>query len=206
MKVILVNGSPHKNGCTYTALSEIAETLTKEGIESEIFWIGNKPLSGCIACKGCFSSGKCVINDSVNEFIEKSKDADGFIFGSPVHYAGASGAITSFMDRVFYHKSNAYQGKPAAAIASCRRGGASATFDQLNKYFTICSMPVVSSQYWNMVHGNTPEEVKQDLEGLQTMRTLARNMAWMLKCIDAGKKSGITFPEHEEKIATNFIR
>ena len=146
------------------------------------------------------------VQSFVNEFIEKSKDADGFIFGSPVHYAGASGAITSFMDRVFYHKSNAYQGKPAAAIASCRRGGASATFDQLNKYFTICSMPVVSSQYWNMVHGNTPEEVKQDLEGLQTMRTLARNMAWMLKCIDAGKKSGVTFPEHEEKIATNFIR
>ena len=206
MKVILVNGSPHKDGCTYTALSEIAETLNKEGIESEIFWIGNRPISGCIACKGCLSTGKCIIDDCVNEFIEKAKEADGFIFGSPVHYAGASGAITSFMDRVFYHKSNNYQGKPAAAIASCRRGGASATFDQLNKYFTICSMPVVSSQYWNMVHGNKPEEVKQDLEGLQTMRTLARNMAWMLKCIEAGKKAGIVFPEHEEKVATNFIR
>ncbi len=206
MKVILANGSPHKNGCTYTALSEIAATLEKEGIESEIFWIGNKPLSGCIACKGCFKTGKCVINDTVNEFIDKAKDADGFVFGSPVHYAGASGAITSFMDRVFYHKSGQYQGKPAAAIASCRRGGASATFDQLNKYFTICSMPVVSSQYWNMVHGNTPDEVKQDLEGLQTMRTLGRNMAWLLKCIEAGKNAGIEFPQGEAKIATNFIR
>lgn len=206
MKVILVNGSPHKNGCTYTALSEIAETLQAEGVETEIFWVGNKPISCCIACKGCVKTGKCVIDDTVNEFIEKAKTADGFIFGSPVHYAGASGAITSFMDRVFYHKADMYQGKPAAAIASCRRGGASATFDQLNKYFTICSMPVVSSQYWNMVHGNNPEEVKQDLEGLQTMRTLGRNMSWMLKCIDAGKKAGIDFPKHEDKVATNFIR
>ena len=206
MKVILANGSPHKNGCTYTALTEIAGVLHKEGIETEIFWVGNKPISGCIACKGCFKTGKCVIDDTVNTFIEKAKEADGFIFGSPVHYAGASGAITSFMDRAFYHKAGVYQGKPAAAIASCRRGGASATFDQLNKYFTICSMPVVSSQYWNMVHGNTPDEVKQDLEGLQTMRTLGRNMAWMLKCIDAGKKAGVDFPKHEEKVATNFIR
>jgi multimeric flavodoxin WrbA len=138
--------------------------------------------------------------------LEKAKEADGFIFGSPVHYAGASGALTSFMDRVFYHKSGGFSGKPAAAIASCRRGGASATFDKLNKYFTICSMPVVSSQYWNMVHGNTPDEVKKDLEGLQTMRTLGRNMAWLLKCIDAGKKAGIDLPIPEEKIATNFIR
>lgn len=206
MKVLLVNGSPHQHGCTYTALSEIEHTLQKEAIETEIFWVGKKPISGCIACKGCGKTGKCVIDDTVNEFLEKSKEADGFIFGSPVHYAGASGMLTSFMDRAFYHKSGLYQGKPAAAICSCRRGGASATFDQLNKYFTICSMPVVSSQYWNMVHGNTPEEVKQDLEGLQTMRTLGRNMAWMLKCIEAGKQNGILFPEHEEKIATNFIR
>lgn len=205
MKVILVNGSPHQHGCTYTALSEIATTLQKEQIETEIFWVGNKPISGCIACKGCFKTGKCVINDTVNLFLEKAERADGFIFGSPVHYAGASGMLTSFMDRAFYHKAGLFQGKPAAAIASCRRGGASATFDQLNKYFTICSMPVVSSQYWNMVHGNTPDEVRQDLEGLQTMRTLGQNMAWLLGCIDAGKKAGITFPEHEEKVATNFI-
>lgn len=206
MKVILVNGSPHQYGCTYTALSEIADTLQKEQIETEIFWVGSKPISGCIACKGCFKTGKCVIDDTVNTFLEKAASADGFIFGSPVHYAGASGMLTSFMDRAFYHKASLYQGKPAAAIASCRRGGASATFDQLNKYFTICSMPVVSSQYWNMVHGNTPDEVRKDLEGLQTMRTLGRNMSWMLRCIEAGKKAGIEFPVHEEKIATNFIR
>lgn len=206
MKVILVNGSPHQYGCTYTALSEIADTLQKEQIETEIFWVGAKPISGCIACKGCFKTGKCVIDDTVNTFLEKAASADGFIFGSPVHYAGASGMLTSFMDRAFYHKAGLYQGKPAAAIASCRRGGASATFDQLNKYFTICSMPVVSSQYWNMVHGNTPDEVRKDLEGLQTMRTLGRNMSWMLRCIEAGKKAGIEFPVHEEKIATNFIR
>lgn len=206
MKVILVNGSPHQHGCTYTALSEIANVLQAESIETEIFWVGTKPISGCLGCKGCAKAGKCVINDVVNEFVDKAKDADGFIFGSPVHYAGASGMLTSFMDRAFYHKANTYQGKPAAAIASCRRGGASATFDQLNKYFTISSMPVVSSQYWNMVHGNTPDEVKQDLEGLQTMRTLGRNMAWMMKCIEAGKQTGIDFPKHEEKVATNFIR
>ena len=206
MKVILVNGSPHKNGCTYTALSEIEGVLQSEGIETEIFWVGNKPLSGCLGCKACVSTGKCFMDDAVNEFVEKAKNADGFIFGSPVHYAGASGTLTSFMDRAFYHKAGNFQGKPGAAIASCRRGGASATFDQLNKYFTICSMPVVSSQYWNMVHGNKPEEVKQDLEGMQTMRTLGRNMAWMLKCIEAGKNAGIDFPEHEAKVATNFIR
>lgn len=206
MKILLVNGSPHQYGCTYTALTEIEKTLQAEDMETEIFWVGNKPISGCIACKGCAKTGKCVINDTVNVFMDKAKVADGFIFGSPVHYAGASGMITSFMDRAFYHKAGVYQGKPAAAISSCRRGGASATFDQLNKYFTICSMPVVSSQYWNMVHGNTPEEVKQDLEGMQTMRTLGRNMAWILKCIEAGKQAGISFPEHEAKIATNFIR
>lgn len=206
MKVILVNGSPHQFGCTYTALSEIAKTLQEENIETEIFWVSNKPISGCLACGACRKTGKCFIDDTVNEFVEKAKAADGFIFGSPVHYAGASGMITSFLDRAFYGKSGIFQGKPGAAIASCRRGGASATFDQLNKYFTISSMPVVSSQYWNMVHGNTPDEVRQDAEGLQTMRTLGRNMAWLLKCIEAGKQNGIDFPEHEPKVATNFIR
>lgn len=206
MKVILVNGSPHQHGCTYTALTEIADTLQKEGVEAEIFWIGTKPISGCLGCKTCAKTGTCFINDSVNEFLEKAKEADGFIFGSPVHYAGASGMLTSFMDRAFYHKAELYLGKPAAAIASCRRGGATATFDQLNKYFGISSMPIVTSQYWNMVHGNTPDEVKQDLEGLQTMRTLGHNMAWLLKCIDTGKKAEISFPTPEEKIATNFIR
>ena len=206
MKVLLVNGSPHANGCTYTALSEVAAALEKEGIETEIFQVGTKPVSGCLGCRGCLATGKCVIDDNVNEFVEKAKEADGFVFGSPVHYAGASGALTSFMDRAFYGKGAAYANKPAAAIMSCRRGGATATFDQINKYFTISNMPIVSSQYWNMVHGNTPEEVMQDAEGLQTMRTLGVNMAWLLKCIAAGKAAGIDLPQREAKVATNFIR
>ena len=208
MKVLLINGSPKANGCTYTALSEIANELEKENIETEIFHIGNKPIRGCIGCGGCYTTNKCVFNDDVvNEGIEKVKIADGIILGSPVHYAAASGAITSFLDRLFY----AYGGKflahkPGAAIVSCRRGGSTAAFEQLNKYFTISNMPIVSSQYWNMVHGNTPEEVVQDLEGMQTMRVLGRNMAWLLKCIEAGKKAGIKSPEKEPKTMTNFIR
>ena len=206
MKVLLVNGSPHANGCTYTALSEVAAALEKEGIETEIFQVGTKPVSGCLGCGACRATGKCVIDDTVNVFVEKAKEADGFVFGSPVHYAGASGALTSFMDRAFYGKGAVYAHKPAAAIMSCRRGGATATFDQINKYFTISNMPIVSSQYWNMVHGNTPEEVMQDAEGLQTMRTLGVNMAWLLKCIAAGKAAGVELPQHEPKVATNFIR
>ncbi|MCM1055178.1 MAG: flavodoxin family protein [Bacteroides sp.] len=206
MKVILVNGSPHEKGCTYTALSEAAEALEKNGIETEIFQVGNKPVAGCIGCMSCKKTGRCFVSDKVNEFTEKAKNADGFIFGSPVHYASASGSITSFMDRAFYSGGSSLMGKPAAAVASCRRGGASATFDQLNKYFTINCMPVVSSQYWNQVHGNSPEEVKQDEEGLQTMRTLANNMAWLLKCIEAGKEKGLSFPDREPFIRTNFIR
>lgn len=206
MKVILVNGSPKKNGCTYTALTEVAGALEKNGIETEIFHVGNKPLAGCMGCGACLKTGKCFMDDTVNEFVEKAKEADGFVFGSPVHYAAASGAITSFLDRAFYGKGSVFAGKPGASVVSCRRGGASAAFDQLNKYFTISSMPVVSSQYWNQVHGTTPEEVRQDEEGMQTMRTLGNNMAWLLKCIELGKKEGITFPEGEKKIATNFIR
>ena len=206
MKVLLVNGSPHAQGCTYTALREVAAALEKQGIETELFQVGTKPISGCLGCGACIKTGKCVIADVVNEFVEKAKDADGFVFGSPVHYAGASGAITSFMDRAFYGKGAVYANKPAAAVMSCRRGGATATLDQLNKYFTISNMPIVSSQYWNMVHGNTPDEVRQDLEGMQTMRTLGINMAWLLKCIEAGKAAGIAMPEREAKVATNFIR
>ena len=195
MKVILVNGSPKEKGCTYTALKEVADTLEKQGIETEIFQVGAKAVAGGIGC-----------SDRVNESVEKAKTADGFVVGSPVHYAAASGAITSFLDRAFYGKGAAFAGKPGAAVVSCRRGGASAAFDQLNKYFTINSMPVVSSQYWNQVHGNTPEEVRQDAEGMQTMRTLGNNMAWLLKCIEAGKAAGITFPEREPAVKTNFIR
>lgn len=208
MKVLLINGSPHVNGCTYTALSEVAKELEKQNIEAEIFHIGTKPIGGCIGCGSCHKtgSGKCVFNDDpVNIALEKAKASDGFIFGSPVHYAAASGALTSFLDRLFY-AGNCFAYKPGAAVVSCRRGGAAAAFDQLNKYFTIANMPVVSSQYWNMVHGNTPEEVVQDLEGMQTMRTLGRNMAWLLKSIEAGKKAGIGLPEQEERVGTNFIR
>lgn len=206
MKVLLVNGSPHAKGCTYTALCEVAAALEKQGIETELFQIGTKPVSGCLGCGACIKTGKCVIDDVVNEFVEKAKAADGFVFGSPVHFANASGAITSFMDRAFYGKGAVYADKPAAAIMSCRRGGATATLDQLNKYFTISNMPIVSSQYWNMVHGNTPDEVRQDAEGMQTMRTLGTNMAWLLKCIEAGKAAGVAMPEREAKVATNFIR
>jgi len=206
MKVLLVNGSPHAKGCTYTALCEVAVALEKQGIETELFQIGTKPVSGCLGCGACIKTGKCVIDDVVNEFVEKAKTADGFVFGSPVHFANASGAITSFMDRAFYGKGAVYADKPAAAIMSCRRGGATATLDQLNKYFTISNMPIASSQYWNMVHGNTPDEVRQDAEGMQTMRTLGTNMAWLLKCIEAGKAAGVAMPEREAKVATNFIR
>lgn len=206
MKVILVNGSPHKEGCTYTGLCEIEKVLNENGVETEIFWIGNEPLRGCLGCGACAKLGHCAANDSVNEFTEKAKSADGFIFGSPVHYSSATGAITSFMDRAFYSGGAALRGKPAAAIASCRRGGASATFDQLNKYFTINCMPIVSSNYWNQIHGSKPEDVLQDEEGIQTMRILGKNMAWLLKCIEAGKKAGIAMPEPEAKIKTNFIR
>ncbi len=208
MKVLLINGSPKEHGCTYTALKEVADELEKNGVEAEIFHIGNKPVMGCKGCGYCLKTGThtCVYNeDSVNEAILKAKDADGFVFGSPVHYASASGAITSFLDRLFM-AGYSMAHKPGAAVASCRRGGATATIDQLNKYFTIAQMPVVSSNYWNMVHGNTPDEVKQDEEGMQTMRILGRNMAWMLKCIEAGKKSGINAPEPEAKIKTNYIR
>ena len=208
MKVILVNGGPHKNGCVNTALEEVAKTLEGEGIDTEIFWIGIKPIAGCIACKSCAKTGKCVFDDVVNEFVEKAAEADGFIFGSPVHYAGA---ITSFMDRAFY---SAFQGdkgdrflfKPAATVISARRAGTTATYDQLNKYFGITQMPIISSRYWNMVHGSTPEEVKKDEEGMQVMRILGRNMAYYLKCIEAGKEKGIKKPEQEEIHFTNFIR
>ncbi len=206
MKVILVNGSPHEKSTTYAALSEVAKTLDKNGIETEIFWLGTKPISGCLGCAGCKTTKRCVINDKVNEFLEKAKDADGFIFGTPVHYAAASGALTAFMDRAFYLKGDLFAGKPAATVVCCRRGGASAAFDQINKYYPISGMPIVPSQYWNSVHGVGTEQAQQDEEGMQTMRTLGNNMAWLLKCIDSGKSTGITFPEKEKPLRTNFIR
>ena len=206
MRVILVNGSPHYKGCTYTALTEIVTSLETQGVETEIFQLGTKPVSECIACGFCRKKKGCFIDDSVNEFVAKAKTADAFIFGSPVHYAGLSGSLTSFLDRVFYSAGSEFHHKPGAGIVSCRRGGATAAFDQLNKYFTINQMPIVSSQYWNMVHGNTAEEVKQDLEGLQTMRVLGNNLGWLLTCIEAGKKAGISYPLQEPRQMTNFIR
>ena len=208
MKVLLINGSPNEKGCTFTALSEVADTLNKEGIESEIFWIGKKIASGCIACCKCFELGRCVFDsDGVNKIASRLDEFDGFIFGSPVYYAAPAGSICAFLDRLFFScdKSKLIN-KPGACVVSCRRGGASAAFDRLNKYFTISNMPIVSSQYWNQVHGFTPDDVRKDLEGLQTMRTLAKNMAWLLKSIEAGKKAGIKPPELEETQYTNFIR
>lgn len=204
MKVLLINGSPHKNGCTYTALSEVAKALNNNDIESEIFHIGMKAMQGCIACGKCYKTGKCAFNDEVyNNLFEKIKEADGIVVGSPVYYAGPNGSLCALLDRLFYSASYLLTNKPAAAVASCRRGGASATFDRLNKYFTINQMPVVSSQYWNSIHGNTAEEAKQDLEGLQVMRTLGNNMAWLIKTMKNSKEE---LPQREERVATNFIR
>lgn len=208
MKVLLVNGAPHQSGCTHTALCEIEKELNKEGIETEIFWLGNKPVRGCIGCGGCANNEKhCVFNDDVaNTLIDKAKESDGFIFGSAVHYAAPSGTICAVLDRAFYAGSAHFAYKPGAAVLSCRRAGSTAAFDVLNKYFTISSMPVVSSGYWNMVHGAKAEDVLKDEEGMQIMRTLGRNMAWLLKCIENGKGNGIVKPQAEPKIRTNFIR
>lgn len=209
MKVLMINGSSHKAGCTFTALSEAAKTLNEAGIETEIIQTGTDPLKDCIACGACRKNGgKCAFGDEdiVNEIIAKAKDADGFIFGTPVYYAHPSGRILSLLDRVFYAGGANFAYKPGAAIASARRAGTTASFDVLNKYFTICKMPIVSSQYWNNIHGNRAEEALQDKEGLQTMRLLGQNMAWLLQCIEAGKKAGIDHPTPEPKINTNFIR
>lgn len=210
MKVLLINGSPHKEGCTYTALNEVAAALNKQEIDTDIFWIGNKALSGCIACKTCVEKNQCVFDDKVNEFLNIAGDYDGFIFGTPVHWGGASGSITSFMDRVFYADlcggGDRFLLKPAAVVTSARRAGTTATWDQLNKYFGLMQMPIITSRYWNMVHGVSPEQVKQDLEGLQVMRVLGNNMAYFLHCKEAAKKMGIKIPEQEPMVFTNFIR
>ncbi|MEA4972841.1 MAG: flavodoxin family protein [Candidatus Metalachnospira sp.] len=207
MNVLLVNASPHEKGCTYTALSVISETLNSEGIDTKIVNIGKTVKHPCIACMACTKLHKCVFDDDVvNECAQLLQEADGFIIGEPVYYGAPASQAQMFMDRMFYSNNVNYKFKPAAAIASCRRGGLTAAMDRMNKYFTISQMPIVSSNYWNGVHGNVPEEVLQDAEGLQTMRILARNMAWMIKCIDAGKKAGIEMPVQEEKIRTNFIR
>lgn len=207
MKVLLVNGSPNEHGCTDAALNVVAKALQENGVETEIFWIGKKPIGGCMACRACFKLGKCVQDDIVNEFTAKAKEADGFIFGSPVHYAAMSGNLTAFMDRAFYSGGkDTYAHKPAAGILSARRAGTTAAFDQINKYFTINQMPIVSSRYWNMVHGSVAEDVIKDEEGVSCMRVLGNNMAYLLKCIQAAKAQGILPPENEPVVRTNFIR
>ena len=205
MKVILINGSPNLKGCTYTALEEVSKTLNQEGIETEIIHVGNKNIKGCIACRQCKTTGKCVFDDLVNEVAPKFKECDGIVIGSPVYYASANGTLVSFIDRLFYSMTADKTMKVGAAVVSCRRGGNTSTFDEINKYFTISGMPVASSQYWNMVHGNSPDEVKQDLEGMQTMRTLGKNMAFLMKSIQLGKEC-FGLPEKEVHTFTNFIR
>ena len=208
MKVLLINGSAKPKGCTYTALLEVSKSLQTQGIETELIHIGYQPIRDCIGCNACRNSGgRCAFDDgNINEFIEKAKQAEGFVFGSPVYYAHPSGRLLSFIDRAFYANSAAFAFKPAAAVVSARRAGTTASLDTIMKHFTINKMPVISSSYWNMVHGNTPEQVMEDKEGLQIMRHLGLNMAWMLKCIEAGKNAGINKPELDEKIMTNFIR
>ena len=206
MKVVLINGSPNEKGCTYTALKEVADELQRQGVEAEIVHIGKAPVRGCLGCCGCRKTGRCVFDDAVNTLAETLIQADGLVFGSPVFYAGISGQLKCFMDRLFYSRGAQLSGKPAAAVVSARRGGCVSAFDDINRFFTINRMPVVSSQYWNQVHGNTPDEVRKDEEGLQILRTLARNMAWLLKNLEAGREAGVPEPEREAPLRTNFIR
>jgi len=206
-KVLLINGSPHEHGCTYTALWEVAEVLKQEGVETEFLHLGIQPIAGCIGCQSCCKTGQCVFDDTVNEVLAKRDQYAALIAGTPVHYANHTGPLLTFLDRLFYVSGKfGMSGKLGAAVVSCRRGGSTAAFDSMNRYFSISNMHIVGSQYWNQVHGNTPEEVRQDAEGLQTLRQLGRNMAWLLKCIEAGKQQGLEIPPHEERVSTNFIR
>jgi len=206
MKILLINGSPNEHGCTFTALSEVAGTLNKHGVETEIVYLGKKPIAGCIACMKCFETGHCFRDDIVKELQSRLNEFDGIILGSPVYYSNPTGQILSFAQRLFFCKESEMAGKLGASVVSCRRGGASATFESLNQFFTICNMPVVPSQYWNSVHGFTPDDVRKDAEGLQTMRSLAENMVWMLRCIKAGEMNGINVPDYEPRLRTHFIR
>lgn len=210
MKVLLVNGSPHKNGCTYTALCEVGKTLNQNEIDTDIFWIGTKAIAGCIGCHACKERNKCVFNDTVNEFLEIAGDYDGFVFGTPVHWGGICGGLTSFMDRAFYadlcEGGKRFLLKPVSSVISARRAGTTATWDQINKYFALMQMPIISSRYWTIVHGAKAEEVQQDVEGMQTMRILGKNMAYFLKCKDIATKMGLSIPEQEVAVLTNFVR
>ena len=207
MKVLMLNGSAHLKGCTYTALTEIGKVLSENGIDYEIYQLGSNPVMDCIGCGQCAAGDGCAFSENqVNEFTAKAMEADGFVFGTPVYYAHPTGQMLAVLDRMFYAGGDAFSHKPGAAVLSARRGGTAASFDVLNKYFTISQMPVVSSTYWNMVYGKTPEEVRQDLEGLQTMRNIGRNMAWLLKSIQAGRQQGLEIPRTERNVRTNFIR
>ena len=205
-KVLMINGSPHEFGCTYTALKEVADTLEKNGVETEILYLGTKPVAGCIACGKCGQTGRCVFDDQVNRVLDKLDEYSGIVVGSPVYFAGPTGQICAFLDRLFYCGGGRMAGKIAASVVSCRRGGASASFDRLNKYFSISNMHIAGSQYWNQIHGKTPAQAVKDLEGLQTMRTLGQNIAWLIKSIEAGEAAGLAAPEYEKTQITNFIQ
>ena len=209
MKVMFVNGSSHLRGTTMAAIEEMEKVFGAEGIETEVIQVGGKPIADCLQCNVCGKTGKCVFtDDGVNEFVEKAKDADGFVFATPVYFAHPSGRIFDFLDRAFY-SSNGYENfkfKPGAAVAIARRGGTTASLDALNKYFGIAQMPTAGSTYWNMVHGLTAEDAPKDEEGMQTMRNLAKNMIWMMRCFEAGKKAGVLYPDTEKQFCTNFIR
>lgn len=205
MKVLLINGSPHAKGSTYTALHEMEKIFEENGIETELMHIGKEAVRGCIACGSCRKNGKCVFDDSVNASARAFEECDGIVIGSPVYYASANATLVAFLDRLFYSTGFDKTMKVGASVVSARRGGLSATFDELNKYFTISGMPVASSQYWNSIHGNNAEEAVQDGEGMQIMRTLARNMTFLMKSIALGKEA-YGLPEKEERVGTNFIR
>ena len=205
-KILLINGSPNEKGCTYTALSELALQLEKHGVETEFLYLGTSPISGCTACRACGKLGKCVIDDAVNDIGRRLSEFDGIVMGSPVYYGGPSGQLCAFLDRLFFAYGWQMAGKLAASVVSCRRGGSTAAFDRLNKYPAMNNMVIVGSQYWNQIHGNRAEEAAQDLEGLQTMRTLGENMAWLLRCIEAGRAAGVALPAVEKRCRTNFIR
>ncbi len=207
MKILFVNGSPHEHGCTARAFAEMETVFRAAGIGTETLWIGGQEVRGCIGCGGCRKTGRCVFGGVVNEFLDKAESADGIVFGSPVHFAGLSGAMTSFLDRAFYAGNTQMKNKVAACLVSARRAGTTAALDQLLKYPMYANMPIAATRYWPMVHGMRAEDVEQDLEGLQIMRQMARNMVWMLRCIEAGRAAGVPDPEHEESRAmTNFIR
>ncbi len=205
MKVLLINGSPKAKGNTAFALDQMAQVFAAEGVETELLHIGNQAIRGCIACGSCFKTGKCVFDDAVNAAAEKFQEADGIVVGSPVYYASANATLAAFLDRLFYSTHFDKRMKVGASVVVARRGGCSATFDQLNKYFTISGMPIASSHYWNSVHGRMPGEAAQDEEGIITVRNLARNMAFLMKSIDLGKQT-LGIPEYEARVSTNFIR